>query len=251
MPRSRPASDLTGLLLTPKWIGLTLLVVLLSVAFAFASSWQYQRAMDQVNAQRVANARPAPIAELVPAEGKVPNAALGRTATVAGRYTAHVWVPNRASGEGRPGVWLVSGLDDGSGALTAVLRGWLPEPVLPADPGPVAVSGTVSSEENFYPEAAPTRPGELATITDAGLSSALGAPVRPGYLVLAEQRPALAAADPQPVQPVFGAADSVGFPWQNAGYAMQWAVFIAFVGFMYWRFLRDDLRAAQDRTLKV
>lgn len=249
MPRNRPSGSLARLLLTPKWIGLTLLVIGVSALFAFASTWQYTRALDQVNAQRVANARPAPIGELVPAAGELPNSSLGRTAALSGRYTAHVWVPGRASAAGEPGVWLVSGLDDGSGVLTAVLRGWLPQPRLPDDPGPVTVAGIVSSEENFYPEAAPTGPGEVATITDAGLAAAFDQPVRPGYVVLTEQEPNLGPRDPAPVPPVFGAADSVGFPWQNAGYALQWVVFIGFVGFMYWRFLRDDLRAARDRTL--
>ena len=41
--------------------------------------------------------------------------------------------------------------------------------------------------------------------------------------------------------PVFGTGEHTGFPWQNAGYAVQWLVFIGFAGFMYWRMFSDDL----------
>ena len=229
---------------TPKWIALTLLVLVLSVAFAVLSSWQYQRAMDQVTAQRAAAATPEPIAELVPGEDLVPNDSLGRAALVAGQYTAHAWVPGRAAPDGRPGVWLVSGVDDGSGLLTAVLRGWLPqrseEPTQAEQV--VEVAGRVSSPENFYASVGAAAPDEVVSITDDSLQQVWQQPTRAGYVVLSEQDPAL-PGDPEPVPPVFGVDDGVGFPFQNVGYALQWLVFIAFAAFMYYRWFSDDLAA--------
>jgi surfeit locus 1 family protein len=244
-------SDAVRLLLTPRWILLSLLLVGLTIAFAFASSWQYQRAIDQVNAERAAASVPQPIAELVPDDQGVPGSSLGRLAEVEGSYVADAWVTGRASAAGEPGVWLVSALDDGSGLLTAVLRGWLPErgPV----PGATAVlvTGRVSSQENFYQSVNPPGPDELVAITEAGLADIWQQPTRSGYVVLVEQQPAPGDGGPQPVPAVFGTEADVGFPWQNAGYAAQWLFFIAFAGFMYWRLFSDDLRRSRERAARA
>ncbi len=231
------------LLLTPKWIAITVLVIAASGLFAVASSWQYHRAVAQVEAGRVADGAPQPIEALVPAAAtQVPDDSLGRVAVAEGTYSADAWVVGRASATGEPGVWLVSALDDGSGTLTAVLRGWLPAKDLPADGGQaVTVTGRVSSSENFYTSITPDAPGDLVAITAEGLAAIWDQPIRPGYLVLTAQEPALGASDPQPVPAVFGTAEHVDFPWQNAAYAVQWLFFIGFAGFMYLRMFRDDL----------
>lgn len=245
MTPRQPRNEVIALLLTGKWVALSLLVVALSILFAAASSWQYTRAYHQVESLRVARSQPAPIGELVPAQGSVPSSSLGRIAVVEGSYVDDAWVQGRTSPDGQPGVWLLSAVDDGSGTLTAVLRGWLPsqQPPTTGSGGEVSVTGRVSSPENFYSGAAADGPDRLVAITDEQLREIWGPNVRSGYVVLAQQDPPPAAGGPVPVKPVFGTADSVGFPWQNAGYALQWLSFIGFVGFMYWRFFRDDLRA--------
>lgn len=247
-----PRNEVLALLLTPKWVLLTVLVIGLSAVFITASSWQYERAMQQVDAQRAAASVPVPVAELVPAGEQLPASSLGRLAEVSGEYTADAWVTGRTSPDGESGVWLVSAVDDGSGLLTAVLRGWLPARTAETGLGErVEVIGRVSSPENFYTEVPPGGADELVAITDERLAQIWGQPLRPGYVVLAEQVPALSASDPLPVPPVFGTDPSVGFPWQNAGYALQWIAFIGFVGFMYWRFFTDDLRAGRQRRTAV
>lgn len=241
--------DALRLLRTPKWIAFTLVVLLAAAVFAAASSWQYTRAMDQVNAQRAEQAAVAPVEELVPAAGSaVPDASLGRLAEVSGEYVADAWVVNRASPEGEPGYWLVSAVDDGSGTWTAVLRGWVPSDLPLADTGPITVTGRVHSDENFYAEVASPGDGLLVSITGAGLAEEWDRAVRPGYLVLTESDPSLTAADPVPVPPVFGAAPGGGFPLQNAAYALQWIIFIGFAGFMYVRWFRDDLARLREEA---
>jgi cytochrome oxidase assembly protein ShyY1 len=237
---------------TPRWIALTVVVLAASVLFGIASNWQYQRAIGQVQAQRAQASLPVPIDALVPAAAAaVPDDALGRRAVVAGDYRTQAWVPGRAAADGRPGFWLVAGVDDGSGTLTAVLRGWLPAKELPAGAagdGIIAI-GRVHSDENFYVGVPSGAADEVLAITTPNLAALWQQPLRPGYLVLDEQDPARAAADPAPVPPVFGAGSPGGFPWQNAGYALQWLVFIGFAAFMYWRWFRDDLqRAREDRA---
>ena len=245
MSRPSASSDAAALLRTPRWIGLTLLLIALTALFAVASSWQYNRAIDQVNAERAANARPEPIDALVPDADQVPPASLGRLAVVSGQYRGDAWVAGRASPSGEPGWWLVSAVDDGSGLLTPVLRGWLaerePSGAAPWRGQQVTVTGRVSSAENFYTGVEANQPDELVAITNERLAAIWQQPMRAGYLVLAEQQPPLAAGDPIPVKPVFGTDPQAQFPWQNAGYAAQWLGFIGFAGFMYWRLLRDDL----------
>ncbi len=254
-----PRSEVLRLLATPRWLALTLLLVALSVLFAVASTWQYQRAIDQVNTERAAASVPQPIETLVPAGPDVPAESLGRVGVVSGSYVADAWVTGRLSPSGEPGVWLMSAVDDGSGLLTPVLRGWLPTRSEPGEDrprsGPVTVTGRVSSAENFYTEVAAGGPDELVAITDERLAEVWQQPLRPGYLVLVEQEPGPTAGDPVAVASVFGSSTDVGFPWQNAGYAAQWVVFIGFAGFMYWRLFVDDLRrrrgsaAAQPRQV--
>ncbi len=246
---SPPHRDALRLLWTPKWVGLTLLVLVASIVFAAASSWQYQRAMDQVTAQRATAEAPQPVETLVPDGSQVPSGSLGRLAVVQGAYVADAWVTGRASPDGEPGVWLVSAVDDGSGLLTPVLRGWLAQkaPQQPASGDPdVVVTGRVSSSENFYTGIPAAGRDELVAITTQGLAEIWQQPLRAGYLVLTEQVPAL-VGDPVPVPPVFGVADDVAFPWQNAGYAAQWIAFIGFTGFMYWRLFSDDLQRMRER----
>lgn len=246
MPRS--TKGFPALLVTPRWLGITAAVLALSVLFAFASSWQYHRAIDQVNAARAVASQPEPIESLIPLDdAKVPDDSLGRLASTAGSYVADAWVVQRQSPDGLPGVWLVSALDDGSGTLTPVLRGWLPERTsTPSSGEQVAVIGRVSSPENFYADIAAAADDELVAITGQRLAQLWDKPVRAGYVVLTEQQPGLQPGDPEPVKSVFGTDPNVDFPWQNASYALQWALFVAFVCFMYWRLLRDDLRAAAE-----
>jgi cytochrome oxidase assembly protein ShyY1 len=246
-------AEVIGQLATARWVALTLLVLLASVLFAVASNWQYHRAIAAVDARRAEAAQPVPIADLVPVDvSEVPNAALGRPAVVVGQYQEQAWVAGRAAPDGRPGYWLVSGMDDGSDVLTAVLRGWLPAKEAPAGTADVEVTGRVHSDENFYVGVPGQAPDEAVAITNGNLEAIWDRPVRPGYLVLSEQVPPLTGADPLPVPPVFGAGGDGGFPWQNAGYAVQWLTFIAFAGFMYWRWFRDDLeRAREDRQARA
>lgn len=247
MSRNRPRNEVLAQLLTPKWVALTMLVLLLCAVFALASSWQYQRAIHQVNAQRAVASQPLAVADLVPPGEEVPPAALGRLAEVRGVFAYDAWVAGRTSPSGERGVWLVSAVDDGSGLLTPVLRGWLPAKGGDTSTGQqVVVIGRVSSPENFYRDSPADAPDEMVAITDERLAEIWGQSLRPGYVVLTEQVPALDAADPTPVPAAFGSSGSVGFPWQNAGYAMQWITFIGFVSFMYWRFFRDDMRGRRS-----
>lgn len=232
----------------PRWIALTAFLVLLIVAFSLLSRWQFQRATLQMQAAEAGLAQPQSVDSLVPTSPPLPDSSLGRLVILAGEYVEHSWVSGRSAPDGSAGRWLVSALDDGSGAVTAVVRGWMPDDSIVPPSGVVRVTGRVHADEHFYSGLTARGADEVATITSPGLQEQWRTPTRPGYVVLTGQVPALTTADPIPVPPVFGAATSVAFPWQNVAYALQWLLFLGFAGFFYWRWFSDDLHETADQA---
>jgi cytochrome oxidase assembly protein ShyY1 len=163
---------------------------------------------------------------------------VGHRVTLSGRWLpdAQVAVLNREGG-GKPGVWIVTALQLDSGPAVAVVRGWLPTATSPgfsAARGPVEVDGVVQLEEKFYTSAV-TSPGTIASLAD--LSTALGLPVLPGYVVLTDEQPTVTPA-PVPV-PVTVSTD-VPFPLRNFVYALQWWVFGLFAVAVFVRWMWRD-----------
>ncbi len=135
-------------LLTPRWWGINVFVVLAIPVCLFMGSWQLARFEDRVEGHRQqeraadGRARPGePLAALLPVTGGHG----GRTARVTGRYdTAHPLLGTRAYGHGREGFYVLSLLrtDAGPGRpgqsksksakALPVVRGWLPGDADPA-----------------------------------------------------------------------------------------------------------------------
>lgn len=243
-PTATPSGLHRQLLLSRKWAAISALTVVLMVAFAMLSRWQWQRAQEQIDADRAVLAQPAPAAELMVPGEQIPAAALGRIGTAEGSYVEQERLTGRLNAAGEPGDWIVGGLADGSQYLTVVVRGWVPAGAEPPPPAAaVEVAGRVHSDENFYSQPGAT---DVDTITSQAFAELWDRAVRPGYLVLATQDPAPGPLDPQPVPPVFGDTPrSGGLPIQNLGYAMQWLVFVGFAAFMWGRWFRDDLQEAR------
>ena len=118
---------MTRRLLTPRWVGLTVLALVLVVAFVLLGFWQLSRA--QAFLGHAADPAPVAVQQLSPPTGLLPADAIGRRVTAAGAYDpVHaLLVPNRSADGGTgDGYWAlgVLRLDDGSGLL--VVRGWVP-----------------------------------------------------------------------------------------------------------------------------
>ena len=248
MSRTGAAGSATvrSVLVSRKWLAITVCTVLLMVAFAVLSHWQWSRAQEQIAADSAASAAPAAVNELMVPDEPIAASSLGRVGTVRGSYVEQTRIPGRLSASGQRGDLIVAGVDDGSGHLTAVVRGWVPADATATLPvGEYEIAGRVHTDENFYGDSPTDAAGDLRTVTSAGFADAWDAPVRPGYLVLAEQEPPLRAGDPTPVPPVFGEASAAGgLPLQNLGYAAQWLAFVGVAAFMWWRWFADDMRAA-------
>ncbi|MBK9739693.1 MAG: SURF1 family protein [Actinobacteria bacterium] len=244
MSRPEPRSVLR-LALTPRWLVAAALMVLFVVAAVFLGRWQWERTQSILVAERAAISEAIPIEEVLGADANpptaVPDEGIGRPVTLSGRYepAMQVAVTNREH-EGRPGVWIVTGLRLPDGRIAAVLRGWLETPegaAAVAPTGPVAVSGILQPDETFYADAAST-PGTVAAIDHARLADLWQEPLLPGFTVLEAQEPSLSPA-PVPVLPTVQTAD-VPFPLQNFAYAFQWWIFALFAMVVYARWLYVD-----------
>lgn len=238
--------------LTPRWLLSALVLIAFTVAAIFLGMWQWDRTQTILASERAALEAPVALSELVTtteASAVVSNDAIGRKVFVTGTYEPALQsaVIHREL-DGQRGVWLVTGLKQDSGQITAVVRGWVPETddaaaAIPA--GPVKVTGVLTPSESFYADAK-NEPGTVAAIDSARLSKDWGVPLTPGYVMLATQEPTAVPA-PTPVPPTVTTGD-VPFPLQNFFYAFQWWVFAVFGWVVYFRWLWLDAHRAHPST---
>ncbi|WP_405586566.1 SURF1 family protein [Streptomyces sp. NBC_01092] len=244
-------------LLTPRWWGINVFVLLAIPFCVFMGSWQLSRfearVQDHRNAgeQAAENKREAarPLAELLP----VDKATSGRQATATGRYAKQLLVPDRKL-DGKQGTYVLTLLRTADGRALPVVRGWLPGRADPADApaaptGEVTVTGALQASEvpgeNGVPGQGGLPVGQTGAISAASLVNLVPYDVYDGWITLAKadsgMRPVPAAA-----------ADDTGLDlkaFQNLGYTGEWFVFAGFVVFMWFRLLRREVEFIRDAEL--
>lgn len=142
-------------LLTPRWWGINLFVVLAIPFCVFMGTWQLGRFEDRVQTHEAAEKQPAPgsmDAEPLDALLPVDTETSGRPATASGRYADQFLVPGRKLDD-RSGFYVLDMLRTDSGKALPVVRGWLPgkagqTPVPAAPSGRVTVTGDLQASEN-------------------------------------------------------------------------------------------------------
>ncbi|MFC6237354.1 SURF1 family protein [Longivirga aurantiaca] len=230
------------MLATPRWIGLSVTALLLIVAFGGMSYWQWQRAQrDEIPVRETVAA-----AELLTADAPLAGSDYGAPVELTGTYdlAAQVLVDH---GQGE--FWVVTPLRPSTGPAVPIARGTVTSPTDPSAAsvatGVVTVRGLAQPFEGDPGTAVPGEEGIVERLTASGL--ALPYPAVQGWVALTGQEP---QAQPAlvPVIPPFGVASGSGIRLQNAGYAVQWVLFAAFVVFVWWRFLREDARLAAEQA---
>ncbi|WP_371498062.1 SURF1 family protein [Kitasatospora sp. NBC_00374] len=247
-------------LLTPRWLGGTAVGLVAIVVCLLLGSWQLGRFEDRVGTQRdLADAAAAtgpavPLGTVLDGEqARVSTDTVGRAVTVTGDYDAarQLLVPNRTV-DGRQGYYVLTPLRTPDGRAVAVVRGWAAgEPgAAPQVPGgAVSVTGRLQAPETSGSGGAVAGglpAGQLGTISPATLVNALPYPVYDGW-VAADEAPAGLTAVPT-VRPQGGDGLSLR-AFQNLGYTLEWFVFAGFVVFMWYRLVRREAEAVQDRAL--
>ncbi|OEJ32615.1 SURF1 family protein [Streptomyces subrutilus] len=239
-------------LLTPRWWGINIFVVLAVPFCLFMGSWQLGRFEDRVDSHREANsARPAdrtaaPLDSLLPVDKKTS----GRLASVAGEYADQLLVPERRL-DGATGFYVLTLLKTDSGKAVPVVRGWLPgtaDPAkAPAAPGGrVEVTGALQASENSGTKGVHAQgglpAGQLGVIGAASLVNIVPYDLYDAWLTV--QTPSDGMTPVPAAAPNNTGLDLKAF--QNLGYTGEWFVFVAFVLFMWFRLYRRELETLRD-----
>ncbi|MEU6069239.1 SURF1 family protein [Streptomyces sp. NPDC047082] len=244
-------------LLTPRWWGINVFVLLAIPFCIFMGSWQLGRfearvqdhrtATEQASSDRSEAARP--LAELLP----VDKSTSGKRVTATGRYGKQFLVPGREL-DGRRGFYVMTLLRTDSGRALPVVRGWLPGNAdaakAPAPPaGEVTVTGALQASEtpgdNGVSAQGGLPSGQTAAISSASLVNLVPYRVYDAWVTLDKGDSGMTAVPAT-------APDNTGLDlkaFQNLGYTGEWFVFAGFVVFMWFRLLRRELEFARDAAL--
>ncbi|MEV6997615.1 SURF1 family protein [Streptomyces sp. NPDC093982] len=244
-------------LLTPRWWGINVFVLLAIPFCVFMGSWQLSRFETRVEDHRSAGQQAAenkqeaarPLAELLP----VDKATVGKKATASGRYGKQLLVPDREL-DGKQGYYVLTLLHTDDGRTLPVVRGWRPgdadRAAIPAAPsGEVTVTGALQASEvpgeNGVPAQGGLPSGQTGAISAASLVNLVPDDVYDAWVTLNK---ADSGMKPVPV----AAPNDTGLDlkaFQNLGYTGEWFVFAGFVVFIWFRLLRREAEFARDAEL--
>jgi surfeit locus 1 family protein len=247
------------MLLTRRWIILTVVVLVAVVAMVALGFWQLRRlhSVREDNAKVEARlARPAEPLQFVLGPGVSPSSVVYRRVSVTGRYdrVSEVLLRNRSSLEGEAGSHVLTPLRMADGRAVIVDRGWIPidltaeqeEQTRPPVLQPVTVMGLLFPSERksvLSPSIPPT--GRVTTVPRvdvARIAKQLEYPVVPLYLRLEAQTPPQPGELPVPP----GSPDLSEGP--HLSYAIQWFLFATLALATYAALLRRTIRASVDSS---
>ncbi|MER5951177.1 SURF1 family protein [Streptomyces sp. NPDC001904] len=245
-------------LLTPRWLGIHLFVLLAIPFCLYMGSWQLSRfegrmdnhrtASEQTESNKTAAARP--LAALLP----VSTDTSGKRTTATGHYGKQLLVPHRDLG-GRDGFYVVTLLEvDGTDKALPVVRGWLPGAAsaarAPAAPtGEVTVTGALQASEsqgsNGVTATGGLPAGQVGMISAASLVNLVPYDVYDAWVTLDKADGSMKAVPATAAQG--SGLDLKAF--QNLGYTGEWFVFAGFVVFMWFRLVRREAETIRDAEL--
>ncbi len=166
--------------MTPKWLGLLAIVVLIVIAFIKLGEWQLGVARGEAQREAVERARSTPAAELttVLAPGdRFKGDLSSRPVTATGAYaaTGQFLVPARRL-EDRKGYWLVAPfVVEATGVALPVLRGFTTDPTVVDTPSPTGqrtIRGGLAPGESPVSGPTPLPSGQRGSIDIAALVNA-------------------------------------------------------------------------------
>ena len=251
LPR-RPGSRFR-FLISPKWIGFHLLVVILVVTMINLAFWQLRRLDErrQFNAEVRANANQ-PIAALDDVNPAIaePSAIEWRRVRLAGTYVpGHEFLVVNRSQNGDSGRNVVDALQLADGALLLVNRGFVREadatPALPT--GSIEIIGRLrASERRGTGQPADSSTGaltEIRRIDVAVLGKQFDATVLPMYVEQLESAP----PDAKSLEPIVAPTLDEG---PHLSYTFQWFIFTACVIVGWVLAVRRSLATRSGRPTK-
>ncbi|MFI9648861.1 SURF1 family protein [Streptomyces sp. NPDC052040] len=244
-------------LLTPRWWGINVFVLLAVPFCIFMGSWQLGRFESRVHEQEQASRQASaarteaarPLQELLPVDKNTS----GKRATATGRYGTQLLVPDREL-DGRQGFYVLTLLRTDGGRALPVVRGWLPGDAnrakAPAAPtGEVTVTGALQASEspggNGVGGGGGLPPDQTAAISAASLVNLVPYRLYDAWVTLDKADSGMKAVPA--TAPQGTGLDLKAF--QNLGYTGEWFVFAGFTVFMWFRLLRREVEYARDAEL--
>ncbi|MFI6324918.1 SURF1 family protein [Nonomuraea sp. NPDC050556] len=225
-------------LLTPRWVALHVVVLLVIPAFVFLGRWQFgrfeERSSSSTQISQNLDAQPVPLADLATPAQPVRQADRFRTVTAQGTYDpAHALLVRRRPQDGQLGFYVLTPLVTTQGQAVLVNRGWVKAgatadtlPEVPAPPsGQVTVTGRLRPSEteatSGIKDRAGAPAGQVLLINADKIGKGLPYQLVGGFVELTEQQP---KADPAPApvpEPDVGSGGGLNF-----AYGIQWWLFI-------------------------
>lgn len=224
---------------TRRWIGFTLLVMGVVIAFGLLSQWQWHRAEERDRQSSALHSQAA--GRALDLDGlRVAGLPEWQPVEVTGSYDATQFAVRRRPLDGRNGFWLLSRLTTDTGAVW-VNRGWLPAigdalelPRLPAPPqGEVKVRGYYRNAE--ISERSQWQGVPVGMVPAIAPSLMADSSVLPGYLQLSASEPPQSDLVLLPLPEI----DSS----RNISYAVQWVLFAVVAVTGWFIMLRREARA--------
>jgi cytochrome oxidase assembly protein ShyY1 len=260
-------------LLTRRWILLTLGFLALVLVMYRLGLWQFHR-YQQTNRSnhRIAlaiHARPVSMESLSHPGATVPGSLRYRPVTATGHFdAAHQFVVRRrTNADGTIGFFLITPLITNDGKAVLVNRGWVaPDnddgaafPAVPrTPPGTVTLTGRLQPDETTaisgIREVSGLPPHQYMLINSVEQAGKQPEPVVAGYLELARSSPPLTAADSAQLVPAPGADSQSTSDAAIVGqgvhlpYAIQWWLFALMVPVGWWILLRQEHRERMKKA---
>ena len=228
--------------LTPRFLALLGLVLVVGAAFVQLGRWQLGVAESAAHREAVERARaetPASLTTVLEPHSPFRDDLSSRPVTTTGRYAAdgQLLVPDRRL-DGVAGLWVLTPfVVDGTGATLPVVRGFVTDP---ADAG-APPEGSLTLAGGLAPGESPTRAtvpeGQIGTVDLSVLVNTWPGDLYNAFLFLESEDPAGGGAQLTKVPVPLG---DTGVQWRNAAYAVQWWVFAAFALWVWVRMVREE-----------
>ena len=226
-------------LLTPRWIGLLVVVVVLGFTCVKLSEWQFHRYQERKDSNSLVRenlaAKPTSVSSLLSTSVDPSSDIEWRTVTATGHYdAAHQIAVLYRTRYGAPGVDVVTPLVTDAGPAVLVDRGWVPSPAngnltqqLPAPAaGTVTIAGWVRADSGGGSSQVTPSQGSVRAISAGAIRPTLPYPLYDGFLQLTRESPVSPHAPTKAGEP-----DLTGGP--SFFYGFQW-LFFALLFFGFW-----------------
>lgn len=231
-------------LLTPRWIGLFIVVVVLGIVCVRLSHWQFgryhERSVSNTTTRTNLAAPPVAADRLMHVGAEPGDSVQYRKVTAQGHYDpAHQIVVLYRSRNGAPGVEVVVPLVTSTGTAVLVDRGWVPAaangntvPKVPAPPtAHVSVVGRVRIDSTDGGNVVTPVQGQVRAVSAAAIKQSLPYPAYDGFLELVRETPHPADAPTKPPAPSLSGGPSFFYGWQWLFFA---GLFFAFYCYFAW-----------------